>query len=75
LQLKHKQTGKIYDIKAGRILDPKSARKADTRASFISVQEHNGTECLGILVSYTPDGFYSNKNDFEILYQGENYDS
>lgn len=71
MQLKDKETGKIYRITTGKVLKKSYAKKRNVTASFVSLQAEDGEE-IGAVLGYTADGTYSEANKFElILEKGE----
>lgn len=70
MQLKDKTTGELYVVAAGKILSPKEVKKQNITASFVSLRSvaDEGT-FIGAVIGYTKDGFYSEKNAFELIYE------
>lgn len=66
MQLKHKETGKVYNITTGKILKKQYAKKKDVTASFVSLKAEDGEE-VGAVIGYTKDGSYSEANVYEII--------
>lgn len=71
MQLKHKETGKIYNVTLGKIMKAKDAKKKNVTASFLDAKADDGEE-VGVVFGYTKDGKPSPINEYElILEKGE----
>lgn len=71
MQLKHKETGKIYNIVEGKILKAKEAKNKNVTASFLTAKDDDGEE-VGVVFGYKKDGTPTDINEFElILKKGE----
>lgn len=66
MQLKCKETGKVYNITMGKILKKREAKKKDITASLISLKADDGEE-IGAVIGYTKDGKFSEANKFELI--------
>lgn len=70
MQLKNKETGERYVLATGKILSPKEAKKGNITASFVSLRHvaDEGT-FVSAIIGYTKEGFYSDNNAFELIYE------
>lgn len=70
MQLKDKENGELYVLAAGKILSPKEVKKLNVTASFVSLRSVANEETfIGVVIGYTKEGFYSEKNAFELIYE------
>lgn len=69
MQLKDKTTGDVYVVAVGKILSPKEVKKNNITASFISLRSiADESVFVSAIIGYTKDGFYSDKNAYELIY-------
>ena len=66
MQLKHKETGKIYNIVVGTVLKAKQVKKNNITASFITAKSDDGEE-IGVVFGYKEDGTPTDKNQYEVI--------
>jgi hypothetical protein len=74
MQLKDKETGDLYVLAVGKILSPKEVKKKNITASFVSlrsaVSSPTGEDVfVSAIIGYTKEGFYSDMNKFELIYE------